>query len=450
MATIQELREQRETLFKQAESLEAKGDALTSEELDSFVELTKQVESLDIQIKQSEAVEDRKAKMAALRDARSGQRRATPSDPGMSDIRVGKARIEDDPKVGFRNFGEYLAVVRNAHTPGRGSNDERLAVLNAITGMGQDTGSDGGFLVPPEFSTTIWDGANSPSESLLSMTDQYTVTGDSLELLANAETSRATGSRWGGVQTYWIAEGDQLTGSKPKFRKLKLEPQQLASMVYVTDKLLSNSAVALEQYVSRACQDDINFAVGDAIINGSGVGKPKGILNGTPGTNASRVKVSKESGQASATILYQNILKMYARLHPRARQGAQWFINIAVTPQLNQMSLGVGTGGMPVYLPPGGASAAPYGTLMGLPIMPLEYCAALGTEGDIILGNLGWYATGVKGGVESASSMHLRFDYLETCFRFVYSVDGQPWLQSAITPFKDSATLSAFVTLETR
>ena len=47
-------------------------------------------------------------------------------------------------------------------------------------------------------------------------------------------------------------------------------------------------------------------------------------------------------------------------------------------------------------------------------------------------------------------SMHLRFDYAETCFRFMFAVDGQPWLASAITPFKGSNDVSPFVALAAR
>ena len=35
-------------------------------------------------------------------------------------------------------------------------------------------------------------------------------------------------------------------------------------------------------------------------------------------------------------------------------------------------------------MPPGGLSAASYGTLFGRPVLTVEYCAALGDEGDII------------------------------------------------------------------
>jgi HK97 family phage major capsid protein len=67
-------------------------------------------------------------------------------------------------------------------------------------------------------------------------------------------------------------------------------------------------------------------------------------------------------------------------------------------------------------------------TLKGRPIKFVEYCETLGTKGDIMLANLGWYATGTRSAASAAMSMHLRFDYAETAFRFMYELDGQPWL----------------------
>ena len=54
----------------------------------------------------------------------------------------------------------------------------------------------------------------------------------------------------------------------------------------------------------------------------------------------------------------------------------------------------------------------------------------------------------VKG--PSYLSMHLRFDYGETAFRFTFEADGQTWPNSPITPYKGAATLSPFVILEAR
>jgi HK97 family phage major capsid protein len=127
-------------------------------------------------------------------------------------------------------------------------------------------------------------------------------------------------------------------------------------------------------------------------------------------------------------------------------------INQNALPQLYTMSLAVGTGGAPVYMPAGQASSSPYSTLFGRPVIPIEQCATLGDAGDIILGdfNNGYILAEKSGGIQQDISIHVRFIYDESCYRFVYRVDGQPMLASAITPFKSTDTLSHFVILEAR
>ena len=111
----------------------------------------------------------------------------------------------------------------------------------------------------------------------------------------------------------------------------------------------------------------------------------------------------------------------------------------------------VGVGGLPAYMPPGGLSASPYGTLKGRPVIPIEQCAALGTAGDIILADFSQYVTCTKGGIQTASSIHLNFKYDETTFRWVYRADGQPTWNAPLTPYKDTGeTQSPFVVLAAR
>jgi len=124
-----------------------------------------------------------------------------------------------------------------------------------------------------------------------------------------------------------------------------------------------------------------------------------------------------------------------------------------VEPQLHTMSVAVGTGGQLIYMPPGGLSQSPYGTLLGRPVIPIEQCQALGTVGDIILGDFSnGYILAEKGGIKSDMSIHVKFDYDESVFRFVLRVDGQPVRATALTPYKGGATAtqSHFVALATR
>lgn len=439
---IQELMSKRESAVATAEAMltasEAEDVEWGDDQDNEFAEATASVKSLSAQIERYKTVADMAASAPDVpRLTNSGV-----IEPHM--VTNVRERLEDDPRRGFNDFGHFASMVATGMSPGVQA-DVLLAPLNAaVTGMSQGTGSDGGFLVPPEFSQTIWDGMNTASDNLLGRTDGYTITGDSLTFPANAETSRATGSRWGGIRGYWMSEASQFTSSKPTFREVKLEPQELGVFVYVTNKLLRN-ATALEQWLTRGAIDEINWLVGNAIVNGTGSGQPLGMLK-----SGSVVSVTKEPTQATKSIVYQNIVNMWARLHPNAQAGAIWLHNVDVFPQLSSMSLDVGTGGIPVFIPAGGLSGAPFATLLGHPLVPSEFCATLGTEGDLILCDMSKYATGTRGGIDSAMSIHLRFDYAESVFRFMFAVDGQPWLASAITPANGTNTLSSHVTLADR
>jgi HK97 family phage major capsid protein len=136
---------------------------------------------------------------------------------------------------------------------------------------------------------------------------------------------------------------------------------------------------------------------------------------------------------------------------PYFRRDAVWNINQDIEPQLFQMYIAVGTGGIPVYLPANGMAGSPYGTLLGRPVIPCEYSSTLGDKGDILLANWNAYKMIDKNGVQEASSIHVKFTTDETAFRFVYRCDGQPKWASPLTPYKGTAnTISPFVTLNAR
>lgn len=454
-----QMKEQAAALVDQAEGLYALAE---QEERELTEEEEQQIETWlaeSDQLRQEFSTASEERRRAAIRSAidTGRERQDKVPDPQMM-LNTGRlrsvthvhARWQDDPKRGFAHSGEFYAAVWAGGLPG-GTIDDRVMKLrleSAASGMSQGVGAEGGFLVPPSFRTEIWDGMQGMVDNLLAMTDQYTVVGESLTMPAVAETSRATGSRYGGIRGYWIAEAEQKTASFPRVRQLKLEPQELAVLVYVTDKLLRN-APALEQFVRRAASEEILFLINDAIINGNGVGQPLGILK-----SSGLITVTKENAQGNDTIVLENINKMYARMHSRARAGAVWLVNQEAEAELENLSAIAGTGGFPVYLPQGAGgptiTEAPNSRLKGRPVIAIEYAAGLGDVGDIIFANLGYYATGLKGAMRDDMSIHIRFDYNETAFRFVFEVDGQPWLQSPLTPYKGTATLGAFVTLEAR
>jgi HK97 family phage major capsid protein len=313
------------------------------------------------------------------------------------------------------------------------------------TGLSESVPADGGFLVEQEFIprllTRVWE-----TGLLVGRVDKQQVgpNFNGMKYPADAETSRADGSRAGGILMYWAAEAGTKTASTPAFRQISLELKKLIGLCYATDELLQD-AVALETYIMKKFGEEMGFKLDDAILRGTGAGQPMGILN-----SPALVTVAKETNQAAATVVTENILKMRSRLWGKSRKNSVWLINQDVEPQLHALSLAVGTGGIPVYMPANGLSQEPYDTLFGRPVLPIEQCSTLGTVGDIVLVDLSQYLMIDKGQLAATSSIHVKFQYDETAFRFVYRVDGQPWWNSPLTPYKGTNTQSPFVALATR
>lgn len=344
----------------------------------------------------------------------------------------------------YNSLGEFCVDVREAEV-GRQRPERLKSWMEKASSLGlnETIGSEGAFLVPPEFNMEIW--KRTYDNPLLKMTQKYQAKGNELNLHGVDETSRANGSRFGGVQMYWESEAASFTSSKPAFNRVNLKLKKLIGLCYVTEELLSD-APAMQSVLTDVFAEEAKFKVGDAILNGSGAGQPLGWLN-----SSALVSVSKETGQAAATILKENIEKMWARLYAPCREKAVWLMNQDIEPALAAMTINVGTGGAPVYMPPGGMSDKPYGTLKGRPCIATEFNASLGTVGDLMLVDMSQYVTLNKGDVQTDSSIHFKFDTAQTAFRMFMRIDGAPRWLSALTPFKGgSNTQSACVALSTR
>lgn len=347
---------------------------------------------------------------------------------------------------GFQNLGEQLQQIAQVAISNNAIQDPRLywgqvTPSLAVSGAGASVPSDGGYLIQKDIATDFTSRLISEGE-VLKRVDTTEISANSDRLTVNMvdETSRANGSRWGGVQTYWGAEADTATAKKPKFRQTELILKDIIGLAYVTDRLLMD-AQALQAIYTKAFGEEFTFVMEDGVFNGTGAGQMLGILN----SNA-KVAVTRTT---SSHIKYEDIVNMYSRLWARSRMNAAWFINQDIEPDLHTMSLAVGTAGVPVYMPAGGAAGLPYATLYGKPVIATEYNATLGTVGDIVLADLSQYAMIRKGGLVSDSSIHVRFIYNESTFRWIYRTDGQPKWTVPVTPAKGSNTKSPFVVCAT-
>lgn len=364
------------------------------------------------------------------------------TDPAQRFVPKNGGRLEvvrDEADQEFESEGHfYKAVMGAAVHPERA--DVRLQSRKFVdaTGMSEGVPSDGGYLIKPETSDK-WLETMYATGEILSRISKDPISPNSNGITYNGidETSRANGSRKGGILAGWIGEGGTLPATKPKFREVELKLRKDGAIVYATDEQLQDTR-NLESWVNRTVPEELLFVAEDGVYEGLGGGQPLGIMNSPCLVSFARVDAN--------TVKFTDISKMWARRYTGVKDYV-WLINQSVGPQLDALSLTVGT----AEVPPRFVDYGPDGVMRikGAPVIEVEYASALGTIGDILLASLSQYQAIDKGGVQSASSIHVQFLTAETAFRFIYRFDGKPLWHSAVTPFKGTDTVSPFVALTT-
>jgi HK97 family phage major capsid protein len=363
--------------------------------------------------------------------------------PGEPQANVGNAKpaFVKDPKKGFETPREFLMAVMQNRQPGSHVTDERLKFL-ATAGSDEQGGySDpyGGFLVPTGFIPTLLETPveGDPTAALVQTVPMATST---VEIPARTDKTH-TSSVSGGLVVYRRSEALTATASRMSMEQVKLSATSLTGLSYATEELLTDSAISFAAILERGFRDEFASKILYEKLHGTGAGTLEGVINA-----AATVSVAKETGQAADTITYQNVVKMRARCWGYGR--AIWLYNQDALPQLMQMYMPIGTAGVAMWQ--NSAREGEPDMLLGRPAYPTEYCASIGDTGDIILGNWSEYLYGVRQQLESAESLHVRFEYNERTFRFSMRNAGACWWRAALTPKKSSTTLSPFVKLDAR
>jgi HK97 family phage major capsid protein len=335
-------------------------------------------------------------------------------------IYVGADRSLEDPQMGFKSFGDFAKAVQN--------ND--LTRLKA-TGHSVGTDADGGYAVPQIWANEIFRDIQS-GDDLLPRTRQFPMTvGDILNIPADN-----TNTIGGGMAAAWVSEGSTLTPVKGALRNITLQPYKLAVLTATTEEL-ERDAQALSSYLTTSAAYALNYAINNAIVRGDGSSKPTGFV----GHAATVTQTRTSAGQ----IGFADIAKMYSRFYGD-KSKAVWLVNAETFPQLATMT----SGNYNVFLANSSVAGAPIVSMFGIPVVVSEHMSTLGSEGDIALVDLSKYFTALKGGVESASSIHLYFNKAENAYRWTVRLDGKPSRASVITPAsgQGTKTLSPFVVLD--
>jgi len=331
----------------------------------------------------------------------------------------------------FRDFGEFLQTVKyNPHDQALRAKEMSDKTQKRFMNMG--FGANGGFIVPEQFSNQIK--MVDDQSAIFRPRAQVIPAGDPPDAAITIPALDQGGANgvYAGVQVTWIAEGAQKPETEPAFREIRLEPNEVAAHVVVTDKLLRNSAAA-GALVSSLLRKAIIAAEEDAFLSGNGAGQPLGIIG-----HPAAIQVARAGAGA---IAYNDVVNMYAR----AKFGGQltWIGSQTVLPQLMRMA----DAGNNLVWQPNAREGAP-GTLIGIPFLLNDQSPILGAEGDLILVDLNYYLIKDGSGISISMSEHPLFTQNRTIIKAFWNVDGQPWLSTPLLARDGVSTVSPFVVLQ--
>lgn len=429
---------------KAPEGEQAKVDALITE-----------IRDLDLQIKtlqaaRAAAVQDEPPAAPAQRTADgSAATAATNVDDASTRAHVTSGDLGSGKPV-FRNLGENLRAIIAVSRPYT-EGTQRANALNKIEASARASGhneyvdSEGGFLLEGVQGAGIHKKVFGPGAGFVDKAQKIPVgngilyTGKKLK-----DEDRRKGKLRGNVDVQWVGEGQSGSATKNELEMYQILLNKAVAMAYFTEEQIEDTPqmVALfEDSVAEAYSLELNECAFGSSGSPNAV-KPKGMLQ-----SAAKITISKESGQAAASILFENILNMYA-----ASWGdVEWYINRECIPQLATMVMEIGTSGVPVFMPANGAAGKPLATLFGIPVHEIEHCEALGTEGDIVLCDPSQYEIVYKAsGMTTMLSQHVKFVEGETALRSVARIGGRPTWDRKITPRKGNLLRSPYITLQTR
>jgi HK97 family phage major capsid protein len=191
---------------------------------------------------------------------------------------------------------------------------------------------------------------------------------------------------------------------------------------------LRDDAPLASQLIEEASATALRRGMEAEIISGTGVGQSTGIIHA-----GATITIAKESMQAAASVVNENVQKMIARLWGPSWDRAAWYCSHRLLPQVVKLD----------------AFAKESFKLFGLPVYPCEHCPAPGSAGDLILSDFSQYGIPARA-VERRESLDVRFVNHEEALLFTWRATAQPLWRQAATPYGGGDTVSPFVILGAR
>jgi HK97 family phage major capsid protein len=392
--------------------------AKTGEYAERMKELKGQIRSLDSRLEAFDIVE------AGKKDLGTFVPDIKKADRSLFEVTGGPAT--NRTFAGMFNQGRKLEI-----------NEEEIRAFRAS--MVEGVPSSGGFSVPEPLAAQ-WLDDSIESEIIRPRCTVWPMESASRKVPGWDAADQTGGTLFGGFAMQFLAEegeGDKQTG---KLRAIMLDSKKAAIFVDISNELREDGQ-GFEAQLDRAMRTSIGYGMDQYFIGGTGGPQPLGIRN-----DPSKIVIPKETGQKGATLVFESLTKMFARMYPAGLQRAIWLANSTVIPQLLTLSLSVGTGGAPI---PAMSENNGQFRILTRPVLFTSHMPKLGDADDIMFVDLTQYAIAIRRDLKLEKSNIPGWTKDLMSYRALLRFDGQGTWNAPITP-RNGDTISWCVSMGER
>ena len=280
------------------------------------------------------------------------------------------------------------------------------------------TDSEGGYLVPDEFETTLVEGLE---EENIFRKLAHVINTSSGDRKIPVVASKGSAS--------WVDEEGTITESDDAFNQVSIGAYKLGTLIKVSNELLNDSVFNLEQYIAKEFARRIGAKEEDAFFNGNGTGKPVGIFNATGGAEVGVTTAS------ATTITADEIIDLFYSLKASYRKNAVWILNDATVKVIRKLKDKNDN-----YLWQPSLTAGTPDTLLGRPVFTSSYVPTIVAGAKTIaFGDFSYYWIADRQGrnFKKLSELYAATD--QTGFVATQRVDGKLVLPEAIKVLQQKA-----------
>jgi len=185
-------------------------------------------------------------------------------------------------------------------------------------------------------------------------------------------------NEYGGVAFQWTTEGDNKPETEPVWEQIEIDCFELSGYTEITNTMLRRSAFALQPYLTALYKDAMQHQIGVAILTGSGVAQPLGLVNAAG--------INLVARQVANQVNWQDLVNLEHAVRAYHRTNARFVVDDTA---MQNMKLRVDTANRPLFTP--GVAGNMYDRLLNYPYLDTHRTPNLGNSGDVIFGNWSWY-----------------------------------------------------------